>query len=341
MGVLIVVHEFGHFLAAKKSGVKVEIFSIGFGPSIFKKDFKDTQYRISLIPFGGYVKLAGEIEDENTKGEPWEFMSKPIWKRFFILTSGALFNYVLAIVVFIILFTIGMPRLNTKIGGVIGDYPARIAGLEESDKILEVEGKFVLYWEEMVGLIRDSKDGVVNLKVYRQNTGELDFEVVPNTEERKNLFGQMKNIPVIGIYPSGEIINIRYPIVKASVEGIKYTAYLSYVTVRGIWNIIIGNISFKNTVTGPLGIYQITTQAAKAGIIYLLNIIALISMSLAIINLFPFPVLDGGHVLFLLIEKIKGSPLNPKVQQIAIQIGMYFLIFLMMYLFYIDFLRLR
>jgi len=324
---------------AKRSGVKVETFSIGFGPTLFKKSFKDTEYRISLIPLGGYVKLAGEIKDENTTGAEWEFISKPVWKRFLILTAGPVSNYLLSIIIFIVVFTIGIPRLSTEIGKTLEDYPAEKAGIEEFDKVIEVEGEKVIYWEEMVGLIRKSEDKVINLKVYRPEVGELNFSVESKLEEKENFFGQKTTVPIIGIYPSGKTVSIDYSFLQAIVKGINYVGYLTYVTVEGIWNIIIGNISFKQAATGPLGIYHITTEAAKAGITYLLYIIAVISMSLAIINLFPFPVLDGGHVLFLLIEKTRGKPLSPKVQQIAMQIGMYVLIVLMLYLIYIDYIR--
>lgn len=339
IGVLIIIHEFGHFIVAKKSGVRVEAFSVGFGPSLLKKKWGETEYKISLIPLGGYVKLAGEIADENNTGASWEFMSKPIWKRFLVLVSGPLFNYLLALILFIVLFSIGMPRLNTKIGKVLDNYPAKHAGLKKSDRILEINGDKVSYWEDMVELIRAQGDNMTDIKVYRPKEGQLNFKLIPRIDEKENLYGQKQNISVIGIYPSGETITVNYSFFTSIFEGTKHTGYLTYVTVKGIWNIIIGNISFKKAATGPLGIYHITTEAAKEGIRYLLNIIAVISMSLGIINLFPFPVLDGGHILFLLIEKVKGSPLCPKVQQIAMQIGMFVLIGLMGYLIYIDYLR--
>ncbi len=339
IGILIIIHEFGHFIIAKRSGVKVEIFSVGFGPSLFKKKKGETEYRISLIPLGGYVKLAGEIADEENTGAPWEFMSKPIWKRFLILVAGPLFNYLLALILFILLFVIGMPRLNTQIGEVLDNYPAQQAGLEKADRVLAVNGREVSYWQDMVELIRVSKKDIIDIEVYRSGEGQLNFKLIPKIDEKENIYGQKQKIPVIGIYPSGETIDVKYTFLNSIIEGTKHTAYLTYVTCKGLWNIIIGNISFKEAATGPLGIYRITTEAAKEGIRYLLNIVAVISMSLGIINLFPFPVLDGGHLLFLLIEKIKGSPLKPKVQQITMQIGMYILIVLMAYLVWIDYLK--
>ena len=207
--ILIFVHELGHMLVAKRIGVRVEKFSLGFGRKLFGFKKGDTEYVISVFPFGGYVKLAGEHLQEST-GRPDEFQSKSIFKRFLIIVSGSLSNYIFAFLLFIAIFMIGLPSFSTKVGALLPDHPAKKSGIRVGDHIVNIEGKDVKYWQDLVKIVQKSTDEKpLDFKVER-NGKVLDFDIIPRIKESKNIFGQETRIGIIGVSPKQEIIFERF-----------------------------------------------------------------------------------------------------------------------------------
>lgn len=339
LSVLILVHEFGHFISAKRFGVRVEVFSLGFGRKIFSFKRKGTEYRISVVPLGGFIKMAGETPYEgSTKGADYEFMSKPVYRRALVLTTGPALNYLLGFLLFAFVFMTGNPQVTSKVGGIIDDYPAKQAGLKEGDRITQINGKPVLWWEDVLEVVHKTTKGSVTLKVKRQDK-EFSLTVAPSVRELKNVFGQKVNIGLLGITPSEEIKYVRYNLLEAVSLAASKTWQLTWMTYLSLWRMVTGAVSLKESVTGPVGIFMVTSRAAYAGLPYVLGLMAILSISLAIFNLLPIPVLDGGHLLFLIIEKIRGRVVSEKVYERVTQAGIAFLATLMIFVFYSDAVR--
>ena len=337
LSILVIVHEFGHFIVAKRNGVAVEKFSVGFGPELFGITKNNTRYLVSLIPLGGYVKLSGETQD-TVKGEKGEFLSKTVGQRAGIIFAGPLLNYILAFFIFSSVFIIGYPTMTTKIGDVLADYPGKAAGIKAGDTILEINGQAVDYWEDVTSIIRMNKRPQVDVLIKRDDQ-LIDLKVSLKTQELKTIFGSKKRVSLIGIMPSEEVVFVRYGVWKSIYMGGKRLFTLTYITCRALWASLTGAISFKESVTGPVGIFYITGQAASLGFVYLLHLMGILSASLAIFNLLPIPVLDGGHILFLVIEKIRRKPVSHKAQENITQAGLMLLVCLMLFVFYNDFMR--
>lgn len=338
LGILIIVHEFGHFIMARRIGVRVEKFSLGFGWQILNKKKKDTEYSISLIPLGGYVKLAGDSLEEY-KGRSYEYFSQPPGKRFWIITFGPLLNYLLGFLCFWFIFFVGYPTLTTKVGGLIDDFGAKKAGIQVGDKITAVDGKRVDFWEDLQSIIQDKKEATkVELSILRDNQ---KYMIEVNIKEKKidDLLGQERSVGLLGITPSGDIAKVRHGFLQSFLLGLKKTWGLTVLTYKAIWRMITGKLSIRESVTGPLGIFYITSKVASSGIIALLHFIAVLSVSLSIFNLLPLPVLDGGHILFLGLEKVRGKTLGIKTERVITQIGLSLIITLAIIVSYNDILR--
>ncbi len=321
LGLLILVHEFGHFIVAKRIGVKVEKFSLGFGPRIVSKKKRDTEYSLNLIPVGGYVKLAGDNLEE-CKGNPDEFLSRPPKQRAAVIFFGPLLNYVLGFLCFWFIFFAGYPTLTNKVGGLLDGFPAKEAGMQVGDKITAVDGEGVDFWEELQKKIQSKKAaGTVKLSVVRREK-KLDINVRIKEKSMDDQLGQKRSVGLIGITPFDEIVKVKHGFLESFWLAFKKTGDLTLLTYKALWRIINGKLSMRESMTGPLGIFYITSQAASLGIIALLHLVAVLSVSLAIFNLLPIPVLDGGHLLFLLVEKIRGKTLSLKAERIVTQIGL-------------------
>ena len=338
MSVLILVHEFGHFLTARRLGVKIERFSLGFGPIIFSFKRKDTEYCLSLIPVGGYVKMAGENPSEPLLGEKWEYRSQPVKNRFLIVFSGPLLNYLLGFFVFWLVFSTGYPTVTTRVGEVVKEYPAEKAGIQKGDLILKIDQNPVNNWEELTEIIHNTKKDSLDILLKREDK-IMVVTVSPRRETLTDILGRKREISLIGIKPSEEFIKIKYPFLKSGIMAIEKVSSLTRLTFLALLRIVMGKLSVKDSVSGPLGIFFITKWAGELGIAYLLNLLAVLSVSLALFNLLPIPVLDGGHILFLLIEKLRGRAISLKTQETITQIGMTILIILMIFVFYNDLLR--
>ncbi|MBI4845347.1 MAG: RIP metalloprotease RseP [Candidatus Omnitrophica bacterium] len=336
LGVLVLAHEFGHFIVAKFFKVRVEIFSIGFGRKILGIKKGDTEYRISLFPLGGYVKMAGDNPEEVRKGDKGEFLSKSPGERSAIVLAGPAFNYLISFLIFSFIFFTGFPRLITQLGEVKENYPAYEAGIKTGDRIVSIDGKEVEFWDDLSLIIHDKVENIpVKLRVERDEQ-VLEITVIPKVESVKNIFGEEQKIGLSGVAPSDESKIVRFPPLESIYYGAEQVVSLTKLTYFSFYNMIIGKMSVRNSLAGPVEIFRITGKEAEKGFVNLLHLMAVLSVSLAIINLFPVPVLDGGHLLFFLFEKIRGKPVGIKGQEVATRIGFSILIGLMVFVLYND-----
>jgi len=336
LSILIIVHEFGHFIVAKKMGIRVEKFSLGFGRELLKKKSKDTQYCISAIPLGGYVKLSGDNLEEY-KGRSYEYFSKSPGKRFKIIFSGPLLNYILGFLIFWLIFFMGFPAFTTKVGSVIEGFGAKDAGLQAGDKILAIDGNKITLWEQLQDIIYKKRiSDKVNLSVLRGNK-EFTVNVAIKAKELEGEGGRKHTIGLIGITPYAEIA--KGNLMRSFILGLDTTRGLTLMIFKGLWQLITGKVSVRDSVAGPLGIFDITTKAASIGLIAILHLVAILSLSLAIFNLLPLPILDGGHIVLLGLEKIRGKTLTPKVDNIITQIGLVVIVSFALFVTYNDILR--
>lgn len=337
--VIILVHEFGHFIVAKKCGVKVERFSLGFGPELWGFKKGETRYLISLILFGGYVKMAGDDPREKRSGKSWEYLSQPVLKRISIVAAGSMLNYILAFLIFFLIFAMGSPTLTSRIGGLLKDFPAKAHDLMEGDRIIAIDGEDVKYWDELTEIIHKRMEGTLTLTVQRKDR-IFQIRLSPKIKEVRNIWGRPVKIGLVGIIPSDEAVILRYNPFVAFYKAGERLLTLSMLTVRGIWGVISGQQPFRESITGPIGIASIIGKTTKMGMSYLFSIMGIISMALAIFNILPFPVLDGGHIIFLLLEKIRKKPLSLKVQEGIQNLGFALLIILVLFVSYNDIMRL-
>lgn len=336
--VMILIHELGHFLVARRVGIKVEIFSLGFGPTLFSVKKNDIEYKICAIPLGGYVKMLGEDPSVATTGDKREFGAQPAGNRFKVLISGAALNYLLGLLLIAIVFMVGYPVITTKVGGLVDDYPAKKAGMLAGDRVLAIDGKAVSDWETLTDTMHKKTEGDVKVTIDR-NGSKMDFVIKPIVKQTKDILGNDVRIAQVGIMNSDERSYLKYGPVESLIMGAKKQYNFVVMTFRGLWNMITGRLPFKENISGPVGIFKLMTAAAKIGIIPLLLITALVNTIIGVINILPIPPLDGGLILFLGIEKLRGRPLSKKVQEAAMQAGWVFFISLMLFATYNDILR--
>lgn len=337
LGVLIFFHELGHFLVARFFGVGVEKFSLGFGPKLFGKKIGRTDYIVSIMPLGGYVKMVGEEPnaDISPVDMPFSFTHKHVFKRILIVAAGPFFNFLLAVIIFFGIFqSYGTFVLKPTVGDVTEGSPAYQAGLQKDDEIIEIDGFAVKSWETMAGIITESKGKSLALTVLRGGS-ILVFNVIPNQISTKSIFGDEINRYVIGIKSSGDMFARELNPFQAFSESIIQTWKISKLVVISIGKMIQGTISIK-TMGGPIMIAEMAGQQAREGATSFVFFIALLSINLGILNILPIPVLDGGHLVFFFIEAATGRPVSIKVREIAQQAGILILILLMIFVFYND-----
>ena len=335
LGILIVIHELGHFLVAKKTGVGVLTFSIGFGPKVWGRKINETEYVISAFPLGGYVKMVGEDPGEEVQEIDVEksFSHKKLGTRAAIVGAGPGFNLLLAAVIFSFIFmTVGVPVLTTEIGSVEPDLPAAAAGLKKGDRIMAVDGIPVDKWEDLSDKIKQSNGRQLTLKIQR-NDSVQEIRVQPTQKEGKTIFGEKKDVWIIGI--ASEVSMEKSPLWKALGQGFYKTGEYSVLTVVGMFKMLTGDVSPKN-IGGPLMIAQVAGQQAQEGFASFFFFVALLSVNLGVLNLLPIPVLDGGHLFFFLVEWLIGRPVEIKYRERAQQVGVFLLILIMIYAFYND-----
>jgi len=355
LGLLILSHEFGHFISAKKSGMKVEEFGIGFPPRLFSFKKGETLYSINLIPLGGFVKIFGEQKPEkksikslNQKLEKRAFFNKPIWQRAIVLVMGVVMNFLVAVILLSIVHGIGVPtilgqgpnipegtkNIQIQILQIANGSPAKEAGIKVGDIIKNLSVDNYQTTVKEVGEVQEFID---------QHVGEKTVLTIQRGKEilKKDLIPRIsppKEEGPLGI-ALAKVGLIKYPWYSAILRGFK-TAGELLITFAGLFYDLFKTLIFKGTLmnelAGPIGIATLVSQATKLGIIYLLQFTAIISINLVIINILPFPALDGGRLLFLAIEKIKGSPLSAKIEGTVNTVGFALLIILMILVTFRD-----
>ena len=340
LGVLIFFHELGHFLVARLFGVGVEKFSLGFGPRLLGKKIGITDYRISAIPLGGYVKMVGEEPEGEIAPQdiPISFTHKHVLKRFLIVAAGPSFNLLLAVMIFFLIFWFsGVYILKPTVGEVREGSPASHAGLQKGDEIVAIGQLKIDTWEKMAEVITESEGKPLTLTIQNQ-TGRHKITLTPQITTTKNIFGEDIDRYVIGVSSANDVNTKSLNMFEALSESFYQTYNIGKLTILSVVKLIRGSISAK-TLGGPIMIAELAGQQAKEGATNLIFFIALLSINLAILNFLPIPVLDGGHLLFFLIEALIGRPVNTRMREIAQQAGIFILIMLMIFVFYNDITR--
>lgn len=364
LGVLIFVHELGHFLLAKMMGVSVEKFSLGFGPKIIGKKIGETEYLLSAFPLGGYVKMFGEggyieggevhnpggvdtapseelpmdtLRELTEEEKSRSFAHKPVLARIAIVMAGPLFNLVFAWMIFIVLCMMGVPTVTAKIGEALKDKPAARAGVLKGDVITSINNAPIARWDEIAEGVAASKGQPLALKVKRDGR-ELSFSITPEPRVSKNLFGEQVSGYAIGVASAGEVVTEYYNPFQAVVKGTEQTWKVIDITIMSLVK-MVQRVVPMDSVGGPIMIAKMAGEQASAGASSFLAFMALLSINLGILNLLPVPVLDGGHLLFYFMELIFRRPVPQKVREYAQQIGMVLLLGLMVMAFYNDIVR--
>lgn len=340
LGILVFIHELGHFLVAKRVGIKVEKFSLGFPPNIFAKKWGETTYCIGIIPLGGYVKMIGENPDEEQTGAPNEFMSKTVGQRAAVIFAGPFMNYVLAIILMVGIFMFGgRPIFDTSrvvVGMVNEDSPAMEAGLQEGDEIIAVNGQPTVNFDSARTAINRHVAKPISLTWVR-SSDTLTAEVVTRAEPTMDAEGNVDSIGVIGF--TQKVLRYEsYGIIESVKGGFIGAHVIVWETVKFVKKFVTGQVSAR-MIGGPLFIAQQSGKEAEKGAANLFFFMALLSVNLAVLNVLPIPILDGGHLLFLAIEKVRGNPLSVKARAIAQQVGMIFLFGLIILVTYNDIMR--
>ena len=342
LSVLIFIHELGHFLAARIAGVGVLKFSLGFGPKIIGKKIGETEYVLSWIPLGGFVKLLGESGNEelSPEDEKRSFFKQAKWKRMLIILAGPVFNFLLALVIFIIVSMYGLPNLTADVGEVQKESAASEAGMMNGDKIITIDGKQVVFWEDIRPIIAEGKGKEMEVVIER-GAEKKHLLIKPRLSKSKNIFGEEESTYLIGVSPSGKMTNSKKKSLgMQSLSSVDKTWYISKLTVISVVKMFEGVIS-PRTLGGPIFIAQIAGAQVKEGIIPFILFMAVLSINLGVINLFPIPVLDGGHIFFYLIEIVTRRDISIKVKEISQQIGFVILLMLMLFVIFIDIERLN
>jgi regulator of sigma E protease len=321
---LATFHELGHFLFARLARVPVEEFAFGFGPAILSKRSGGTLYRLNLIPVLAYVKIKGmEPGDLSPDG----FNAQKFWKRFLILCGGPLFNIFLALLLFVLLFSLA-PMPTTTIAEVMSSSPAERSGLQPGDRILAINGVAVNTWEDItLKISQNTQETPISFKVER-NGEVLEITTTPTYLEAEKRY-------IVGIVP----LTVRRDLLQALGSAFIYFGQMLLLMLYSLGMLFTGKVSLSDF-TGPVGIVQITAQQAQAGALNLLGIVGILSMALGVFNLIPFPALDGGHLLFLSIEGISGKKINPRVYNTVNTIGFIILLAFLLLVTWGDILRL-
>ena len=300
-GVLVTVHEFGHFITAKMTGMRVDEFAIGFVPKIYQQKDGETLYSLRAIPLGGYNKIAGMDPDDPV--EPNAFNSKPIPARMLVILAGALMNFILPIILFSGIFMVeGRLQLVNEpvLGTVVDEMAAARAGLKAGDRIVTIDGKNVETWTDVVLNLR--KAGTEEVTLTAERNGVLQtYKMTP-------MFDKDAGRPLIGVSPKFSKESLGF--FGSIKEGFIYTKNIGLSMVSGLYRIVSGNAPAD--VAGPIGVAQMAGQVAEKGLLPLMNFVAFLSINLGVINLLPLPALDGGHFVLLLLEALRGKPLGGK-----------------------------
>jgi regulator of sigma E protease len=346
LSVVVFVHELGHYLVARWNGVRVEVFSIGFGPELFgRTDRAGTRWKVSALPLGGYVKMHGDLEPSGTMvdlknaPQPDSFPAKTVWQRMAIVAAGPLANFVFAIVALALLFaTVGQAFTPAEVGEVRPDSAAEAAGLQPGDRILAVDGEAVDSFEQLQVIVRTSAGEPLTFTIER-NGETQDVEITPQLTEFEDRFGQTHEIGLIGVSREGiefRRSNPAFALVQATTE----TGRMIGITLYALGEMIVGSRTTEE-LGGPIRIAQMSGEIAQDGAVPAIWFTAVLSINLGLINLFPIPMLDGGHLVMYTIEAARGRPLNERSQEMAFRFGLALVLTLMVFATWNDLVQLN
>lgn len=316
-GIIVIAHELGHFVTARLNGVKIHEFSIGMGPKVLKWQGPETLYSLRAFPLGGFVKMEGEDE---VSEDPRSFSNKKPYQRLLVLVAGATMNFVLAYVLLVIIM-FGMGSASNRIEAVIDDMPAQSAGLLPGDRIIEIDGKKISTWEQVINGINDSKGDKITVVVERSDDLNVILEMLPELGPDGN-------------YKVGVQTMLEKSVDKSL--GVAWDQFRMFFTDIFKFFTQLGSKEVQGELVGPVGIVSIIGQASEQGFWNLLFIAAYISINLGIVNLLPFPALDGGRIVFVVIEMIKGKPIDREKEGYVHFIGIVILMALMLFLVFRD-----
>ncbi len=340
LGIIIFVHELGHFLAAKLAGIRVETFSLGFPPKLFSKKIGDTEYVLAWIPLGGYVKMAGMIdeslEDKPLTGEPWEFMSKSFLQKVFVISAGVIMNFLLGILIYFTLtWAIGIAQVKDPVVGyVVKDYPAALAGIEVGDRILKINGDSIATWQQLTEIIHPRAGDTLEI-IWQRGDQSFTDRLVPQGREVSR-GDSTYFVGAIGINPQPRFEPVG--LVRSFWHGFEITGFIIAQSLTAVKMLVFGQASL-NDVAGPIGIAQLSGETIRSGWADYISFIAQISVSIGLLNILPFPVLDGGHLIFISLEAILRRPISTKVKLTVQKIGLALLLAFFLLVSYHDILR--
>lgn len=332
IAVLVLVHEWGHFIVARRIGIPVHEFALGFGYKLFSIKKNGVEYSIRAIPLGGFVRMAGEELGDDFSGE-LGFSNRTPLEKIRVSVAGPLMNFVLAILIFIVIYAfIGIPQSTDEaiLGKVLEDKPAYAGGLRENDKVLEVNGAFVAGWSDFTKHIASTEQGA-SMEILVERGGQTQALVI--TPEISESTGQ----PAIGVL--SKIYYEKQGILTSIKIGLQQTWELTVLLLSGLWTLISGNASMQD-LAGPVGITKLVGEAAQIGYVFLLNFAAFLSINLGILNLLPIPALDGSKIVFATIEAIRRKPLEPEKEGFIHWLGFLFLMLLIVIVTYNDIIKL-
>lgn len=340
LGVIIFVHELGHFIAAKLVGIRVETFSLGFPPKMVSKKIGETEYVLAWIPLGGYVKMSGMVDeslsDEPLTGAPWEFMSKKYLQKLFVITAGVAMNFILGILVYFILtWRIGVAEVEQPVVGYVVDgYPAAEVGIQVGDRIVAVDGDSIRVWQDLTDAIHPRVGDTLTVtwlrgdEVFTAHVIPVGYEYTQGDSTVS--FGR------IGINPLPEFKKVG--LINSLGNGFKLTEFIIVQSLKVVRMLITGEAKL-NEVAGPVGIAQLSGESIRSGFVDFLSLIAQVSISIGLLNILPFPVLDGGHLVFISLEAVIRRPISSKVKLNIQKLGMALILAFVLLVTYHDIMR--
>jgi len=348
LSILVLVHEWGHFITAKKCGVRIEQFSLGFGPKLWSRVHDGTEFCLCAIPLGGYVKMAGD-ERERCTGAGHEFFCKSAGLRSLIVLMGPVVNLALAYICFWLMFVVGYADMELsaqKVGPVVGQVlsgsPADKAGLLAGDKLVSIDGHALAHWPDLQDYVTQSTAAQLTVEFERGGRKQTK-NIVPQEQAQKDIFGREHRTRRLGVAPlqlkdAGDIVVVRYGPVEALWRAGEELTKITVKTYVALYEMVIGVRSPKEAM-GIIGMFFVIKFALSVGFGFLLHIVGVISASLAIFNLLPVIPLDGGHLLLFGLEKLRGRTLSVKVDAAVARVGFSLIIMLALFVFYVDFER--
>ncbi|MHA1158428.1 MAG: RIP metalloprotease RseP [Alphaproteobacteria bacterium] len=351
--VIVFFHELGHFLVARWLGVAVQVFSVGFGPSLFGfTDRKGTRWQVSAIPLGGYVKFLGDenaasvtdheaVEAMTAVDRGRTFASKPVGTRALIVVAGPVANFLLAIVIFTTVFaTFGRDVVSPRVDAVVPQSAAEEAGLQPGDLVLAIDGSEIDSFSDLQRVVGTSAGQSLSLTIARGDQ-EITVTATPRRQEITDRFGNALNVGILGISRNNagaDVVTQHYSVPEAAVLAVSETWFVVDQSLSYLYRVIVGTETAEQ-LGGPIRIAQVSSQIATLGVLALVNWAALISVSIGLINLFPIPLLDGGHLVFFAAEAIRGRPLSERIQEIGFRLGFAAIGMLMIFTVWNDILR--